>query len=218
MAQPVSFNFRLPLQLMDCSMHEPGAGSELFIVEGDSAAQSVSRMRDACVQAVLPMQGKPLNAYKARAEVVTRNSLYQALLSALGCTELAPPAQLRYDRIILLFDPDADGIHCGALLLLFFYRWLRSVLDDGKVFILRPPLFEIATWDRQQIEFAYTEEQYRELCTQFSDEHYKKQRYRGLGSINEDVLFQTCVNAETRKLFQLSARDAEASLAIFGVK
>lgn len=207
-----------PPTLMDCTEHSPGCGAELFIVEGDSAAKSVSRLRDARIQAVLPMQGKPLNAYRAREATVAKNALYRSLLTAIGSSDLAPPTKLRYDRIILLFDPDADGIHCGVLVLLFFYRWLRPVLDDGKVYILRPPLFEIATSDRQRVQFAYNEDQYRTLCAEFNDAKYKKQRYRGLGSMNEEVLFETCLNSATRNLQQLSARDAELSLAIFGSK
>ncbi len=210
--------YDLPPQLLDCSEHAPGSGAELFIVEGESAAQSVSRMRNLQLQAVLPMQGKPLNAYKAQRATVKKNPLYAALLQAIGCTDLQTPDLLRYDRVILLFDPDADGIHSGALMLLFFYRWLRPLLDEGKLCLLRPPLFEIANRDRTQIHFAYTDEQYRELHGKFPDTEFKKQRYRGLGSIDADVLYQTCVNPATRKLYRLSARDAEASLAIFGGK
>ena len=117
--------------------HTPGCGSELFIVEGDSAAKSVRRLCNMQLQAVVPMQGKPLNAYKAKSQAVASNKLYQTLLQALGCESLAAPKLLRYDRIIFLFDPDADGIHIGALMLLFFYRWLRwaryfvHALDDA---------------------------------------------------------------------------------------
>jgi len=207
----------LPPELHDCREHEPGCGSELFLVEGDSAAKSVCRLRNIQSQAVLPMQGKPLNAYKAKAAAVTKNKLYQALLQAMGCKELAPPEKLRYDRIIFLFDPDADGIHIGALMLLFYFRWLRPLLETGKLYIARAPLYEIANADRTEIQFGYNEDQYRRLCQQLCDStHLKKQRYRGLASMNDDVLYRTCISTESRILHQLTVADAEASRQIFG--
>lgn len=209
----------VPPELHDCKEHAPGCGSELFIVEGDSAAKSVCRLRNMQLQAVIPMQGKPLNAYKAKADAVAKNKLYQTLLQSLGCNGLAAPEELRYDRIIFLFDPDADGIHIGALMLLFFYRWLRPILENGKLFVVRAPLYEIANIDRSQIQLGYSEEQYRKMCEQLSAAtQFKKQRYRGLGSMNEDVLYRTCISAETRILHKLTVADAEASRLIFGGK
>lgn len=207
----------VPPELHDCKEHEPGCGAELFLVEGDSAAKSVCRLRNIQLQAVLPMQGKPLNAYKAKAAAVTKNKLYQTLLQAMGCHELAAPEKLRYDRIIFLFDPDADGIHIGALMLLFYYRWLRPLLEAGKLYIVRAPLYEIANADRTELQFGYNEEQYRRMCEQIVDgSQLKKQRYRGLGSMNDDVLYRTCISTESRVLHQLTVADAEASRVIFG--
>jgi DNA gyrase subunit B len=209
----------MPLELHDCQEHTPGSGAELYIVEGDSAAKSVCRLRSRQLQAVIAMQGKPLNAYKAKADAVTKYKLYHTLLQSLGCTSLAAPEKLRYDRIIFLFDPDADGIHIGALMLLFFYRWLRPVIENGKLFVVRAPLYEIANVDRSQIHLGYTEEQYRQLCAQLGPStDLKKQRYRGLGSMNEDVLYRTCISTETRILHRLTVADAEASRLIFGGK
>ena len=207
----------IPPELHDCKEHTPGSGCELFIVEGDSAAKSVCRLRNIQLQAVVPMQGKPLNAYKAKASAVTKNKLYQTLLQALGCNELSAPEHLRYDRVIFLFDPDADGIHIGALMLLFFYRWLRPVLESGKLFVVRAPLYEIANPDRSEIQFGYNEEQYRKMCEQLSGAvDWKKQRYRGLGSMNDDVLYRTCISTESRILHRLTVADAEASRLAFG--
>ena len=209
----------IPPELHDCQEHTPGCGSELFIVEGDSAAKSVCRLRNMQLQAVVPMQGKPLNAYKAKADAVAKNKLYHTLLQSLGCNSLSAPEKLRYDRIIFLFDPDADGIHIGALMLLFFYRWLRPVLEGGKLYVARAPLYEIANLDRSQIHLGYSEEQYRQLCENLgSATDLKKQRYRGLGSMNDDVLFRTCISTETRILHRLTVADAEASRRIFGGK
>ena len=118
---------RLPIKLDDCTHHGIGSGAELYVVEGDSAAGAVSRMRNAAYQAVLPMQGKPLNTVRATAQRVVANPWFAALTDALG-TGLGDAFEikaLRYDRVILLMDPDADGIHCGALVTLFFYRWMR---------------------------------------------------------------------------------------------
>ncbi len=209
----------LPPDLHDCKEHGVGSGAELFIVEGDSAAKSVCRLRNVQFQAVVPMQGKPLNAYKAKRDAVAKNALYQTLLTSMGCTELAAPDKLRYDQIIFLFDPDADGIHIGALMLLFFYRWLRPILEQGKLYVVRAPLYEIANLDRTEIQLGYTEEQYRQMCAQLgSSQTIKKQRYRGLGSMNDDVLYRTCISKETRILHQLTVADAEATRMIFGGK
>jgi DNA gyrase subunit B len=189
----------------------------LFIVEGDSAAKSVSRLRNAQTQAVIPMQGKPLNAYKAKREKVLANDLYRAVLAAMGCNNFEIPDRLRYDRIILLFDPDADGIHCGALMTLFFYRWLRPILESGHLFLVRAPLYEIATQDRETVLVAHSDDQYRQMCEKLDKpENYKRQRYRGLGGMNDDVLFRSCLNHDTRYLYRLTLQDAESSLAIFG--
>lgn len=128
-----------PLKLDDCTYHGLGSGVELYVVEGDSAAGAVSRMRNAQFQAVLPMQGKPLNTVRATAQKVVANPWFAALTQALG-TGLGDAfalQALRYDRVILLMDPDADGIHCGALVTMFFYRWMRPLLDDGRVGIAR---------------------------------------------------------------------------------
>ena len=133
---------RLPLKLDDCTHHGIGSGAELYVVEGDSAAGAVSRMRNAHFQAVLPMQGKPLNTVRATAQKVVANPWFAALTTALG-TGLGDAFEikaLRYDRVILLMDPDADGIHCGALVTMFFYRWMRPLLDNGRVGMARAPL------------------------------------------------------------------------------
>ncbi|MEQ1487852.1 MAG: toprim domain-containing protein, partial [Methylotenera sp.] len=113
-----------PIKLQDCRQH--GANAELFLVEGDSAASAVSSLRNQQVQAVLPMQGKPLNTIKASAEKVVENALFKALIEALGAGvgDNFDLTKCRYSRIVLLMDADADGIHCGALMLMFFYRWM----------------------------------------------------------------------------------------------
>ncbi len=133
------------LKLEDCTGN--GAGTELFIVEGDSAASIVCRVRDERFQAVLPMQGKPLNAYRATPKKVVTNPWFAALTDAIG-TGIGDDfalKKIRFARIVLLMDPDADGIHCGALLLMFFYRWMRPLLEAGHIAMARAPLATIRT-------------------------------------------------------------------------
>jgi DNA gyrase subunit B len=184
------------LKLEDCAVHNHQ--SEIFLVEGDSAAASVAAIRNPQTQAVLPMQGKPLNALKATAKKVQENALYSKLSEVLRVSlvdELKQPGlafderltSLRYAKIILLFDPDADGIHCGALMQMFFYRWMRPLIDMGKVEIVRFSLADIKTY-----------------------------RPRGLGSLNPESLRQGCLIPETRHTRTISEADVLAAIAIFG--
>ena len=178
----------LPIKLHDCDRHGPGSGAELFVVEGDSAAQSVAQLRDARFQAVLPMQGKPLNAWKASERKVAANPFFMALVAAIGADwgRFCRLEALRYERLLLLMDPDADGIHCGALVTMFVYRWMRPVLDAGRVEIVRPPLDEIIAVRR-----------------------------RGLASIKSEELAATCIAPATRRTRRLTAADAQAAVDVF---
>ncbi len=215
--------FRIvPVKLHDCLDHGSGSGSgsELFLVEGDSASKSVAKARCPATQAVLPMQGKPLNAYKATKSVVARNELFMALVDAIGAgwdREIDLSA-MRYQRVILLFDPDADGIHCGALVSMFFYRFLRPLLDAEKVFLARPPLYEITSPDTADVLHAYNDDHYRRLRDALDAKRirYNSQRYRGLASMNQSALVSTCIDPATRTLASpLTAADAEAAIRIF---
>lgn len=184
------------LKLEDCAIHDQN--SEIFLVEGDSAAASVAAMRNMQTQAVLPMQGKPLNALKASSKKVAENNLYKKLSNVLRVSlvdEIKQPALdfdqrlkgLRYGKVILLFDPDADGIHCGALMQMFFYRWMRPLIDNGRIEIVR-----------------------------FSLEDIKTYRPRGLGSLNPESLRQGCLAPETRHTRTISQADVLAAITIFG--
>jgi DNA gyrase subunit B/topoisomerase-4 subunit B len=214
-----------PVKLNDCHQHGLGSDSELFIVEGDSASKNVVRVRDKRAQAVLPMQGKPLNAWKASREIVARNDLYQKLIVALGTgwDETFDIANLRYDRIILLFDPDADGIHCGALTLMFFLRWMPDLVDADRIQMVRPPLYEIssrqfpAAGNDDRIH-AYSDDHFRRLREHLRSKRieFQSQRFRGLASINADSLVQTCVDRATRNASPVGREDAEAAVRIFG--
>jgi len=134
-----------PAKLDDSATHGRGSGAELFVVEGDSAASAVARVRDPLHQAVLPMQGKPLNAARAPRAKVESHPFFGPLAAALGVgfEATCDPRRLRYDRVLVLTDPDADGIHCGYLVLLFFHRWMRPLLDAGRIEVVRPPWGEV---------------------------------------------------------------------------
>jgi DNA gyrase subunit B len=155
-----------PIKLQDCRQH--GAVAELFLVEGDSAASAVSSLRNQQAQAVLPMQGKPLNTLKASAKKVLENVLFKALIEAIGAGvgDNFDLKKCRYNRIILLMDADADGIHCGALMLMFFYRWMPQLLENGIIELVRPPVGEVLYTETAELQHAYTEAQFVSMCAQ----------------------------------------------------
>jgi DNA gyrase subunit B len=220
------YKSQLSAKLMDSAKH--GAGTELLIVEGESAAMSVAAVRDAPTQAVLPLQGKPLNAWKAPAPKVAESPLFMQLAQALG---LATPIALipndvkllRFERIVLLFDPDADGIHIGALVLLYFKRWLPDLLTAQRVHMVRAPMFALQCADAQTGEasthYAYTPE-YAQLLQKDLESKglvlLSKHSYRGLGSIPPEVLRDTCVAPATRHAHVVTAQEMQAVAEVFG--
>jgi DNA gyrase subunit B len=211
---------RGPVKLEDCQLTGPGSGAELFVTEGDSAALAVSRVRDPRFQAVLPMQGKPLNTLKASAGKVAANPFFSALTGALGTGwGGAFDARLRrYDRVLLLTDPDADGIHCGALLLMFFYRWMPSLIERGHLEMVRPPLGEIVSADGDSPHYVYSEPEFQSLMAEMRrspDRARRTVRYRGLASMNPAALAEQCVDPGTRHSRRLAAADAEAAMEVF---
>jgi DNA gyrase/topoisomerase IV subunit B len=125
--------------------------------------------------------------------------------------------KMRYDRVILLFDPDADGIHCGALMSMFFHRWMLPMLETGRLSVIRPPLYEISSPHSQDKLHAYSDSHYQRLRSELDRQgiEYQGQRYRGLASINDATLVMTCLDPETRNISQLTCQDAEAAIRIF---
>ena len=210
-----------PVKLTDSRRH--GAGTELFIVEGDSAASTVAALRDGQFQAVLPMQGKPLNAIKASAEKVAAYPLFKALNESLGIDHSHPTADLfvwddlRFERLVLLFDPDADGIHSGALMLMFVYQYLRPLLDQGRVLMIHAPWVQISLTGQQAL-YAYSEAQALALTQQLRAQGQSPQvvRYRGLSGIDRAILMQTCIDPTTRNARVMTEQDALAAIEIFG--
>jgi DNA gyrase subunit B len=218
-------------KLADCQRHGAGSGAELLLVEGESAAQSVAAVRDENLQAVLPLQGKPLNAWAAPMTKVRAHGLFRQLADALGLDEptaLPPGAatRLRFDRIALLFDPDADGIHIGALMLLYFQRWLPGLIEDGRVWMVRAPMFELIPRTRgadgpaAARRHAYNPQQCRELAEALRAEgggaEVRVQAFRGLGSIAPELLRSLCVDPSTRVAHAVSAREVQAVIEVFG--
>jgi DNA gyrase subunit B len=220
-----------PVKLQDCH-HPLGApdagnlaaapvGTELFVVEGDSAASAVAQLRNARLQAVLPMQGKPMNAIKATSRRVSENPLFKALIDAIGAGwgESFDLAKCRYSKIVLLMDPDADGIHCGALMLMFFHRWMRPLLEQGRVELVRPPVGEVTDSAAGTTEYAYTDAQFLALCARAKNQspgQFHTVKYRGLAGIDSAKLEKHCVNLHTRKASVAGIADAELGIELFG--
>ena len=161
-----------------------------------------------------------MNPIKASRSAVERNDLYRNLISALGAgwDENLDLKRLRYERVILLFDPDADGIHCGALASMFFYRWMRPMLEQGYLSVVRPPLYEVKSTKTDEVLHAYSENQYQKLRDELDRKGiaFEGKRYRGLASMSEMTLFETCIDSETRNLSRLEIDDAEAVVRVFG--
>lgn len=215
-----------PTKLVDCLSTGAGSGAELFVVEGDAASQSVARVRNPQTQAVLPMQGKPLNALRASESKVRAYEFFAALIEALGAGlgESFDLSRRRYDRVLLLMDPDADGVHCAVLMQLFFYRWMRPLLEAGYLEYVRAPLGEIQRAGSEPL-FAYTQQHYQALCSEFevravaatrSASGAVAVRYRGLAAIDPQTLAALCLEPATRKTQPIKPRDAELAIEIFG--
>ena len=210
-------NYHKPGQLEDC--YEEGQGTELLIVEGESAAKALCRVRSPRWQAILPMQGKPMNATKATESELRNNAQFAALLQAMGTDigETFAASKCRYERIILLFDPDADGIHGRILLLMFFHHWMKPLLDEGCLFDVRAPRWRITSPHFDDSKFLSTDEQFAQLKSELnaSGTPFESQRFRGLGSIDAETLARFCTDVETRRLEPLRSADAEAAIAFF---
>jgi DNA gyrase/topoisomerase IV subunit B len=209
-------------KLSDCRVHGPDSGAELFVVEGDSAAITVAQACDSTFQAVLPMQGKPLNAVRAPDRKVAANPLLMALTDVLGAGWGASfdPQKLRYERVLLLTDPDADGIHCSALLLMFFYRWMRPLLDRGHVMIVRAPFGEVSAREMKSPVLAFSEAQLQSVCRQLRDRgvaDFAAQRFRGLASLDRATLERFCIDPASRNAGPISVADAELAMEVFAI-
>lgn len=226
----------MPGKLADCSNKDPKT-SEIYLVEGDSAGGSAKSGRDSKSQAILPLRGKVLNVERARLDKMLANNEIVSLIKALGVgiEESFDINGLRYDRIIIMTDADVDGSHISTLLMTFFFRYMKDVVDGGHVYLAKPPLFELVRSSRKNPVFIYDEDELDKVLDaaiekrkadgnaviNATDDRLKQagfveqKRYKGLGEMDADQLFETTMNPEKRVLVQVRVEDAEKADTIF---
>lgn len=206
----------LPGKLSDCS-EKDASKCEIFIVEGDSAGGSAKQGRDRRFQAILPLRGKILNVEKTRQERALANTEIRAMATAFGAGigEEFDVEKLRYNRIICMTDADVDGSHIRILLLTFFYRYMRELLDSGHVYIAQPPLYKVSKNKKEK--YLYSDDALEEYFNEFGREGVSIQRYKGLGEMNADQLWDTTMDPDNRTLLQVTVDNAIEAEEIFTI-
>ena len=205
---------RMPGKLADCREKDPSR-TELFIVEGDSAGGSAKMGRDNAIQAILPLWGKMLNVEKARADKIYGNEKLMPVVQALGCGigEEFDITKLRYDKVFIMADADVDGSHICTLMLTFFFRYMRPLIDGGHVYVAQPPLFKLQKGNT--VKYAYDDQEMALLSAEMPGA--KINRYKGLGEMNPEQLWETTMNPENRVIVQITVEDAEKADEAFSI-
>ena len=200
----------LPGKLADCSEKDPSK-CEIYIVEGDSAGGSAKTARSRATQAILPLRGKILNVEKARLDKILSNNEIRAMITAFGSgiSDDFDITKLRYHKIIIMTDADVDGAHIATLLLTFFYRFMPELIKQGYVYMAQPPLYKIEK--NKNIKYAYSDDELNAILNELGRDGVKIQRYKGLGEMNAEQLWDTTMDPEKRVLLRVTIDEEESS-------
>ena len=205
---------RMPGKLADCREKDPSK-TEIYIVEGDSAGGSAKMGRDSSIQAILPLWGKMLNVEKARLDKVYGNEKLMPVVTALGCGlgDEFDISKLRYHKVFIMADADVDGSHICTLMLTFFFRFMRPLIEGGYVYIAQPPLFKLQKG--QNVKYAYNETEMAKISAEMPGA--KVSRYKGLGEMNPEQLWETTTNPDNRVIVKITIEDAEKADEAFTI-